>query len=224
MIQNKNVGTNLHAGNSTCMAIYFGIDLSGPANHKDTSLAVFNDYLNSICLFSGQSDKELLEKQQIFKPLAIGIDAPLSYQDGGGYRSGDLALRAFLNVNGFSGLGVMAPTYNRMVYLTLRGITLANLFRQESNEVFLYEVHPGGYLAVSGYPYKSIQKLKDNCDARNHIFEELVLKENLKVGPRLNSDHDIMAMACALAVREQQQNKNRWCFDQTEDQPFPIIC
>ena len=54
----------------------------------------------------------------------IGIDAPLSYQDGGGDRPQDKSIRQFIKKHGLSGSSIMPPTLTKMVYLTLRGIGL----------------------------------------------------------------------------------------------------
>jgi predicted nuclease with RNAse H fold len=66
-----------------------GIDLSGPSNHKDTVLTVFelqNGQLNFMKLMRNIGDLDILkeiEAQSQIDEVVIGIDAPLSYQDGG---------------------------------------------------------------------------------------------------------------------------------------------
>ena len=67
-----------------------GIDLSGPANHKNTVMSVFQ--LRGNLLFfekviNDASDEKILTAIQLISSqenVVIGIDAPLSYQDGGG--------------------------------------------------------------------------------------------------------------------------------------------
>jgi predicted nuclease with RNAse H fold len=72
--------------------IVMGIDLSGPANAKDTAAAIFqlkNDQLIFKNMITDASDEMIISSihsAALIDELAIGIDAPLSYQDGGGDR------------------------------------------------------------------------------------------------------------------------------------------
>lgn len=107
-----------------------GIDLSGPSNHKDTVLTVFDKHENNLKFIKLKSNigdhgilKEISEQGQLDKAV-IGIDAPLSYEDGGD-RQGDHGLRKFIVALGMKPGSIMPPTLNRMVYLTLRGIKLS---------------------------------------------------------------------------------------------------
>ena len=59
--------------------------------------------------------------------VVSGLDARLSYNIGGGDRPGDAALRAAIIAAGLRPGTVMAPTFSRMAYLTLRGITVSRL-------------------------------------------------------------------------------------------------
>lgn len=75
-----------------------GIDLSGPSNHKGTVLTVFEKKENNLKFIKLKSNigdhgilKEISEQGQLDK-VVIGIDAPLSYEDGGGDRQGDREL------------------------------------------------------------------------------------------------------------------------------------
>ncbi|WP_251027967.1 DUF429 domain-containing protein [Bacillus sp. ISL-77] len=131
-----------------------GIDLSGPSNHKDTVLTVFelqNGQLNFIKLMSNIGDLDILkeiETQSQIDEVVIGMDAPLSYQDGGGDRQGDKQLRQFIVSLGMKPGSIMPPTLNRMVYLTLRGIKLS---REIGNltpnyPITIVEVHPGAVI------------------------------------------------------------------------------
>lgn len=66
-----------------------GIDLSGPSNHKDTVMAVFDiqdGELKFLKLKQNIGDLEILEEvetQSQMDEVVIGMDAPLSYEDGG---------------------------------------------------------------------------------------------------------------------------------------------
>lgn len=68
-----------------------GIDLSGPSNHTDTCMAWRNE--QGIIEFEcGCSDAQIMHwVTQLNHRVVVFIDAPLSYQDGGGYRPCDSA-------------------------------------------------------------------------------------------------------------------------------------
>lgn len=79
-----------------------GIDLSGPSNHRDTVLTVFEkreSQLTFVKWINNISDQgilnEILEQSHLGE-VVVGIDAPLSYEDGGGDRQGDRELRKFI--------------------------------------------------------------------------------------------------------------------------------
>jgi predicted nuclease with RNAse H fold len=139
-----------------------GIDLSGPSNHKDTVLMVFEiigKQLRFLKYRSNISDKEILKEavlQSQLDEVVIGIDAPLSYEDGGGDRVSDRALRKFIVEIGMKPGSIMAPTYNRMVYLTLRGIKLTREMETQASRhpISIVEVHPG---AVIGSRLSSLE-------------------------------------------------------------------
>ncbi|QOR67162.1 DUF429 domain-containing protein [Cytobacillus suaedae] len=131
-----------------------GIDLSGPSNHKDTVLTVFekkDNHLEFVKWTSNISDQGILREiseQSQLDEVVIGMDAPLSYEDGGGDRVGDRELRKFIVSLGMKSGSIMPPTLNRMVYLTLRGIKLT---REIENLNVIYpisivEVHPGAVI------------------------------------------------------------------------------
>ncbi|KUP04823.1 hypothetical protein Q73_14410 [Bacillus coahuilensis m2-6] len=131
-----------------------GLDLSGPSNHKDTSLAICTNEegtLQVMELLEGVSDVTILERVEYYSRLgevAIGIDSPLSYEDGGGDRPSDRALRQFIVSIGMKSGSIMPPTMNRMVYLTLRGIRLTREIEANFTGVKIAEVHPGAILGA----------------------------------------------------------------------------
>lgn len=126
-----------------------GIDLSGPRNVADTSVAVFTPQsaqLRFLQAMHGAGDKEIFDLvSEIGKkgPTIVGIDAPLSYNPGGGDRSSDADLRR--RAMQIGRVGIMPPTLIRMVYLTLRGIALTRELETLKPQVDLklVEVHPG---------------------------------------------------------------------------------
>ena len=157
-----------------------GIDLSGPSNHKDTVLTVFEKQghqLKFVKLLRNISDMEILKEiaeQSKIDEVVVGIDAPLSYEDGGGDRLSDKLLRQFIISLGMK-LGIMPPTFNRMVYLTLRGIKLTREIENLSNQnpISIVEVHPGAVIG-SRLPREEVEyvlsyKQEQNRAARSFL-------------------------------------------------------
>ncbi|MBN1513416.1 MAG: DUF429 domain-containing protein [Phycisphaerae bacterium] len=105
-----------------------GIDLSGPRNTADTAVAVFSVAGSTLAyrdLLSGATDaiiRDAVSGLAAGDEVTVGLDAPLSYNPGGGERPCDGDLRRRLVAVGMHPGSVMAPTMTRMVYLTLRGI------------------------------------------------------------------------------------------------------
>ena len=149
-----------------------GIDLSGPANHSHTALAILDQ--KHIKIHSNLSDMDIYKivKQQGAQDIKICIDAPLSYSETGGLRPSDRALSTLLKERGFSHIGVMAPTFNRMIYLTARGIRLSRLLDSFDNTQII-ESHPGAFLALSGYNYKQLREVKTSKSSLNALTDTI---------------------------------------------------
>jgi uncharacterized protein len=188
-----------------------GIDLSGPANHKDTVLTVFhvnNGFLEYKGMINGASDDMIISRirvEALTDEVVIGIDAPLSYQDGGGDRPQDKSIRQFIKDIGMSGSSIMPPTLTKMVYLTLRGIGLTRriLNITASHKIRIVEVHPGAAIGTrighSGLPH-ALQYKKEEM-SRSAIFSWFQTI-GLKSLPEeiINSTHMIDGSAAALAA------------------------
>lgn len=186
-----------------------GIDLSGPSNHKDTVLTVFKrqaGQLTFIKLLSYISDMDILNEikyQSQIDEVVIGIDAPLSYQDGGGDRPGDKQLRQFIVTLGMKPGSIMAPTLNRMVYLTLRGIKLTREIEnlETRNSVSVVEVHPGAIIGsrLLSEDLNYVLTYKQDVTARMFIrnwFKE----QNLTNLPDVVQEESHSIDACAAAL------------------------
>ncbi|MEH7110427.1 DUF429 domain-containing protein [Bacillus sp. JJ1764] len=191
--------------------IVIGIDLSGPSNHKDTVVAVFekvDEELRFKKLLRNVSDLEILNEisdQSQCDEVVIGMDAPLSYQDGGGDRPGDQQLRKYIISLGMKSGSIMPPTLNKMVYLTLRGIKLSreigNL--KSSYPISIAEVHPGAVMGsrISPHDLEYFLTYKQNLSARTFIKSWFGEQKLTNLPDEIQEEsHTIDACAAALGV------------------------
>lgn len=189
-----------------------GIDLSGPSNHKDTVLTVFEQeagQLKFIKLLSDVGDLEIINemtKQSQIDEAVVGIDAPLSYQDGGGDRPGDKQLRQFIVSLGMKSGSIMSPTFNRMVYLTLRGIRLTREIEnlKTIHPISIVEVHPGAVIGsrLSRDELEYVLSYKQDLAARVYIRNWFLKNQKLINLPDciVEESHTIDACAAALGA------------------------
>ncbi|WLD92841.1 DUF429 domain-containing protein [Alkalihalobacillus sp. AL-G] len=188
-----------------------GIDLSGPSNHKDTVLTVFEKQGNQLKLnkwMPGISDQRILEEvleQSRIGEVVIGIDAPLSYEDGGGDRQSDRELRKFIIGLGMKSGSIMPPTLTRMVYLTLRGIKLSREIESLESPfpISIVEVHPGAIIG-SRLPRQDIDyvlRYKQEQSARNYIRKWFGQQGLTQLPIEIEEEsHSIDACAAALGA------------------------
>ncbi|NMH74632.1 DUF429 domain-containing protein [Bacillus sp. RO2] len=218
--------------------ILIGLDLAGPSNHKDTVLTVFKQNENHLMfqkMISNISDKEILNEiinLSRFDELVIGIDAPLSYQDGGGDRISDKQLRKFIVSIGMKSGSIMPPTYSRMVYLTLRGIKLTREIEKlrTTFPVSIVEVHPGAAMGtrVMEKELEYVLTYKQNPSSRKYLknwFEQ----QNVIGLPNgvENESHSIDSCAAALAAWHWADHslKPQWIFSaQPPLHPYDYCC
>ncbi|TGB02759.1 DUF429 domain-containing protein [Halobacillus salinus] len=207
-----------------------GIDLSGPSNHQDTVLTSFivdNHHLTFDNRILGASDEAMISFVSSLpsdKPIFIGIDSPLSYQDGGGDRPYDRELRRFAKGLGMKSGSIMTPTLTRMIYLTARGIHLAHTLSSMEN-VNVTEVHPGVALA-SRVP----------ADEMHHVLHYKKRDESLdwvqdflstyisRLLPPAHTSHEIDSILAAIACWHWATESNiPWCMGaKPPHHPFPI--
>ncbi|MCM3116465.1 DUF429 domain-containing protein [Neobacillus sp. MER 74] len=186
-----------------------GIDLAGPSNHKDTVLTVFNQQngqLNFLKLIRNIGDLDILkeiEAQSQLDEVVIGIDAPLSYEDGGGDRQGDKQLRQYIVSIGMRPGSIMPPTLNRMVYLTLRGIKLS---REIGNlaaryPISIVEVHPGAVIGsrLLERDLEYVLSYKQVLSARTWIRDWFAEQKLTKL-PVFIDEESHLIDACAAAL------------------------
>jgi uncharacterized protein len=210
-----------------------GVDLSGPRNVADTCVAAFEQRgsaLEFAGALNGARDREIFELVSDTGsngPVVIGIDAPLSYNPGGGDRPSDKALRQAVLEKG-GGAGVMPPTMIRMVYLTLRGVAVTRMLNALGLEVEIQmvEVHPCACMLLRGAPAKDVAAFKREPSARLRLLkwlEDEGLRGLLEIEEP--SDHFVAACAAALAAWQWSIGQPAWCVKaQPPDHPFDFAC
>jgi predicted nuclease with RNAse H fold len=196
-----------------------GIDLSGPVNTKETALvwghalgAGFDCYGQKL----GVDDREILkivQEQCARRPTIVGLDAPLSYEPGGGMRDGDSELQKKLIAKGMAPGSVMAPTMTRMCYLTLRGMAVSRMLTalEGQHPVSVVEVHPGAVFVLGGAPAHVVKEMKGDPHARYTLHQWLQEQTMLLLPPEVHlNDHLLAAAACALAAWRWSDGRSTW--------------
>ncbi|APH06423.1 DUF429 domain-containing protein [Bacillus weihaiensis] len=214
-----------------------GIDLAGPANHKDTVMTIFEKHQDQLVFESyceNASDSVILSTIRELASthrVIVGMDAPLSYQDGGGDRPQDKEMRNLIKSYGMLGSSIMPPTLTRMVYLTLRGIALTRSLRiSEDFPIEIVEVHPGAAIGTRIDPayLKDVLMYKRERTSREVMFHALVEMGLVHLPMELvESSHRIDSCAAALAAWHWvDENKQPvWCWNKTCDRhPYECCC
>jgi predicted nuclease with RNAse H fold len=201
--------------------IIVGIDPSGPSNHKDTCIVWFRDEVVELIFqdyISGASDKsivDLISDLADEEQVCIGLDAPLSYNDGGGMRPCDKHLQATIIPIGMHPGSVMPPTLTRMAYLTLRGYGISRSIShlETKHIVKVVETHPGATFALGGAPIGAVRDYSRNRESRSALFDWLVENELHGIPEDLvESSHLIASCGCALAAWKWLHNESQWCW------------
>jgi len=210
-----------------------GLDLSGPRNTADTYLVIFNEQgagLNFINAVNGADDQQIFHAVSGLgsnEPIIIGMDAPLSYNPGGGDRPSDANLRRAVREKG-GGVGVMPPTMIRMVYLTLRGILLTRMLEKLKPEldIRMVEVHPGASMLLRDAPAKAVATFKRDESARLQLLQWLGEKGLMGI-PRRGDvpDHFVAACAAALGAWQWSLGKSAWLHPaKPPEHPYDFAC
>jgi predicted nuclease with RNAse H fold len=196
-----------------------GIDASGPANSKDTCACVLAvaggraTYLRHVSDLGDAAAIALVGGLAQEGSVVVGIDAPLSYQDGGGDRERrDSELRQDVQKKGLLSGSVMTPTMTRMAYLTLRGMGLARGIQLACGpDVRIVEVHPGAALVLREAPASDVRTVKSDEAARKRLAAWL-REEGLDALPDevAKSDHALMSAAAALAAWGWSEGRTKW--------------
>lgn len=210
-----------------------GIDLSGPRNSAETYLVCFEEkgnelHLQNVC--AGADDEKILEAILSLgteKQITIGMDAPLSYNLSAGDRPSDKDLRRIVKEKGGSA-GVMPPTMMRMVYLTLRGVTLTRLFEsfQPEYKIQIVEVHPGACMILHDADVQVVKAFKKDADARIKLLrwpESRGVKGILDAG--FDADHFVAACAAASGAWQWKLGKSAWKYAANlPHHPYDFAC
>jgi predicted nuclease with RNAse H fold len=207
-----------------------GIDLSGPKNIVDTCLTVFearDEALKFARAIEGAGDRQIFEMVSGLSGAGrtvVGIDAPLSYNPGGGDRDSDRALRQLVREKG-GGAGVMPPTMIRMVYLTLRGIALTRMLAALENPPEIVEVHPGASLLLRNAPAADVRHFRNDPPARANLCAWLET-QGLKGLPAAEvTSHFVAACGAALAAWRWAHRDAAWCHPaQPPLHPYDFAC
>lgn len=213
--------------------IVCGIDLSGPTNTRDTAVASFRIHDGQALRIDaalGAGDEALLAHVRgllaVDGRVVVALDAPLSYNPGGGDRAADRDLRAHLSAAGLRAATVMPPTMTRMVYLTLRGMGVARLLATLAPAPQILEVHPAGALALHGASPVDVLALKRDRAARQRLLAWLEGQgmQGAAEGPA-DSDHLVAAQAAALAAWRWAEGRPAWVAPaQPPLHPFDYAC
>lgn len=215
------------------MKTVLGIDLAGPANPRDTCAAVFREagcVLRFHSLLSDATDTGLLQLSlglARHAELVVGIDAPLSYNPGGGDRPADRELRERVVQAGLAPGSVMAPTMTRMAFLTLRGIALARALQLLPGRIAVVEVHPWAALALRAAPAKLLRELRRTPAARQRALKWLGRRGLRGAPPSLviRSPHALAACAAAWAAWKWSRKEAAWLAPACPPwHPFDFAC
>jgi predicted nuclease with RNAse H fold len=159
--------------------------------------------------------------------VAVGLDAPLSYNPGGGDRPADASLRRVIVDAGLAPGSVMAPTMTRMAYLALRGVVVARgLHAVAGAPLRIVEVHPAAAMVLRGAPAGVVRRLKHSGEAR-HALGVWLRDQGLRgFAPASDtSSHTLAAAAAALAAWRWSHARPAWFWPAAPPHhPYDFAC
>lgn len=211
-----------------------GIDLAGPSNPRNTCVVVLRcrkktaEFVQSLPVAGDSEIYALIADLSRDTPLVVGLDAPLSYQPGGGLRARDRSLRERIVARGMRHGSVMPPTFNRMAYLTLRGLGVARLVSTlDAVRVQTIEVHPGATFCLRGAPLESVLafKRKKQPEHREVLLKWLSTQGIRSLPSSEQSSHFVAASGAALAAWAWSRKQTVWlAAPEPPFHPFPFAC
>jgi predicted nuclease with RNAse H fold len=209
-----------------------GLDLSGPRNISDTYLVVFQErgaeliFMDVVERADDQCVLRTVSGLGKNEQIVIGMDAPLSYNSGGGDRESDRELRHLVLKKGR--VGIMPPTMIRMVYLTLRGIVLARMLEtlKPEPDLRIVEIHPGASMLLRNAPADEVANFKRQKAARSHLLQWLETQGLKGISQNGDAaDHYVAACAAALGAWEWSLGRPAWSFPaRPPDHPYDFAC
>jgi uncharacterized protein len=211
-----------------------GIDLSGPSNPRKTCVVVLRcrkntaEFVQSLPVAGDSEIYALIADLLRDTPLVVGLDAPLSYQPGGGLRARDRSLRERIVARGMRHGSVMPPTFNRMAYLTLRGLGVARLISTlDVVRVQTIEVNPGATFCLRGAPLASVLafKQKKQPEHRKILLKWLSTQGIGSLPYSEQSSHFVAASGAALAAWAWSRKQSVWlAAPEPPFHPCPFAC
>lgn len=211
-----------------------GIDLSGPSNSRGTCVVVLRCdedsavFTQSLPAAGDVAILDLVTGLSGEGPVVVGLDAPLSYQPGGGLRLRDRSLRERIVERGMRHGAVMPPTFNRMAYLTLRGLGVSRLLGTlDQARVRVLEVHPGATFCLRGAPLASVLAFKKRPEQKHRAsLLAWLSSQGLASLPRTEpSAHFVAAAGAALAAWEWSRGRSVWLAPpEPPFHPFAFAC
>ena len=209
-----------------------GVDLAGPSNTADTAVAVFQreaGLLRHVASRLEVGDAEIADivtRVAEEGSVAVGLDAPLSYNAGGGFRPSDQSLQRAIVTKGMKSGSVMAPTFNRMAYLTLRGLAVSRWLGSLAASVRIVEVHPGAALGLGGAPLPDVLAFKKSPAACARLVRWMSDPGLVDIpGETKRACHSVAACAAALAAWKWSDGRSAWCHPAEPPQhPFDFAC
>jgi uncharacterized protein len=211
-----------------------GIDLSGPSNPRKTCVVLLRCRKNAAELVQSLPVAGEFEIYALIAglsrdtPMVVGLDAPLSYEPGGGLRARDRSLRERIVARGMRHGSVMPPTFNRMAYLTLRGLGVARLISTlDGAGVRTIEVHPGATFCLRGAPVASVLafKKRDQAEHREVLLKWLSTQGIRSLPCSDQSSHFVAASGAALAAWAWSRKQSVWLAEpEPPFHPYPFAC
>lgn len=207
-----------------------GIDLSGPSNVRGSCavvLACTEDsavFAEELAVAGDVAILELVTRLARAARVVVGLDAPLSYEPGGGLRLRDRSLRERIVASGMRHGSVMPPTFNRMAYLTLRGLGVSRLLATlDPVRVQVLEVHPGAAFCLRGAPLESVRSFKKRAEHRPPLLDWLATQGVRSLPDADPSDHFVAACGAALAAWDWSRGRSVWLAPpEPPFHPFPF--
>jgi len=216
--------------------VFLGLDLSGPAKPENTVLTWLRRdaeglrYIGHLCAASDGDIVGELAALTVEDEVILGIDAPLSYKDGGGFRQCDKDLQAALRQKELVHfVHVMSPVFGGMAWLTLRGIVLSRTVEllPEAHRIRIVEVHPGAVLGLRGAPVEALQRYKKGDRGALQQLKRWLNERGLRGFPESfgRTSHEVDSAAGALAAWQWFAGGPAWLAEaQPPERPYPFAC